>query len=52
VCLEHHPDKKLAGVTDEAEKTKVEEYFKQVRSANDRAPTNIHKPGITHSTMS
>ncbi len=29
-CLEFHPDKKLANVTDEAEKIKVEEHFKAV----------------------
>lgn len=33
VCLEHHPDKKLAGVTDEEEKKKAEDYFKQIQEA-------------------
>ncbi|KAJ9525224.1 hypothetical protein QJQ45_020748, partial [Haematococcus lacustris] len=33
VCLEHHPDKRLANVTDEHEKAKVEDYFKQIQEA-------------------
>ena len=30
VCLESHPDKAGAGVTDEAEKEKIDKYFLQV----------------------
>eukprot|EP00798_Chlamydomonas_sp_ICE-L_P018069 gene18069-24493_t len=33
VCLEHHPDKKLAGVTDDLEKARIEEYFKGIQEA-------------------
>ena len=33
MCLEHHPDKKLAGVVDDEEKKKVEDYFKQIQEA-------------------
>lgn len=35
-CLEHHPDKKLVGVEDEAEKERINEHFKaiQVRMAS------------------
>ena len=30
VALEHHPDKAGAGITDEAEKARIDEYFVQV----------------------
>lgn len=33
VCLEHHPDKRLAGVEDEAVKEKIENYFKSIQEA-------------------
>jgi len=33
VCLEHHPDKKLAGVEDEADKERIENYFKSIQEA-------------------
>lgn len=32
-CLEHHPDKKAAGVEDEAEKERINEYFKDIQAA-------------------
>jgi hypothetical protein len=33
VCLEHHPDKKLVGVDDPADKERIEDYFKQIQEA-------------------
>lgn len=45
VALEHHPDKAAAGITDEAEKAKIDEYFVQV--CNWLAPA--HKPSPSHS---
>lgn len=32
-CLEYHPDKKLAGVTDPDERQAVEDHFKSVQDA-------------------
>ncbi|GLI61035.1 hypothetical protein VaNZ11_003299 [Volvox africanus] len=34
-CLEHHPDKALLNVTDEAEKERIVEHFKVVQDAYD-----------------
>ncbi len=48
VCLEHHPDKKLAGVTDDAEKAKVEDYFKQVGVAMTHTHTCTYAWGQIH----
>lgn len=33
VCLEHHPDKKLAGAEDDADKERIENYFKSIQEA-------------------
>lgn len=34
-CLEHHPDKALINVTDEAEKERIQEHFKLIQDAYD-----------------
>ncbi|KXZ42767.1 hypothetical protein GPECTOR_119g398 [Gonium pectorale] len=34
-CLEHHPDKALINVTDEAEKERIQEHFKTIQDAYD-----------------
>ncbi|KAG2428866.1 hypothetical protein HYH02_014277 [Chlamydomonas schloesseri] len=35
VCLEAHPDKALVGITDEAEKERIQDHFKLIQDAYD-----------------